>query len=126
MNSTSKLLKILSHSVRRCTIECLEEQGPLSFNDLLKLVNTKNHGELGFHLRALKGLIEQKSSKEYHLTHKGLLAANLLDDVSIILSRNTQDLLHSPIRYVQSLAFGDHAFLSSDSETSTKDICSPI
>lgn len=123
MNSTSKLLKILSHSVRRCIIECLEEQGPLSFNDLLKLVNTKNHGELGFHLRALKGLIEQKASKEYHLTHKGLLAANLLDDVSIILSRTTQDLLHSPIRYVQSLAFGDHAFLSSDSETSTKDIC---
>ena len=123
MNSTSKLLKILSHSTRRRIIECLEEQGPLSFNDLLKLVNTKNHGELGFHLRALKGLIEQKSSKEFSLTNKGLLAAGLLDDVSLILSRTTQDLLHSPIRYVQSLALGDHAFFSSDSETSTKDIC---
>jgi DNA-binding transcriptional ArsR family regulator len=123
MNSTSKLLKILSHSIRRRVIRCLEKQGSLSFNDLLKLVNSKNHGELGFHLRALKGLIEQKSSDEYSLTDNGLLAAGLLDDISLILSRTTQDLVNSPIRYVQSLVLGDHAFFPCDSETNKKDTC---
>jgi len=123
MNSTSKLLKILSHSMRRRIITCLLEQGSLSFNDLLKLVTSKNHGELGFHLRALKGLIEKKSSDEYSLTNKGLLAAGLLDDISLILARITQDLLSSPIRYVQSLAFGDHAFFPCNSETNKKDTC---
>jgi DNA-binding transcriptional ArsR family regulator len=121
MNSISKLLKILSHSIRRRIIKCLEEQESLSFNDLLKLVNTKNHGELGFHLRALKGLIEKKSSDEYSLTNKGLLAAGLLDDISLILSRTTQDLLSSPIRYIRGLVLGDHAFFLSDSETDKKD-----
>jgi len=123
MNSTSKLLKILSHSMRRRIIKCLEEQESLSFNDLLKLVKNKNHGELGFHLRALKGLIEKKSSDEYSLTNKGFLAAGLLDDISLILSRTTQDLLYPPIRYVQNLVFGDHAFFLCDSETDKKDVC---
>lgn len=123
MNSTSKLLKILSHSMRRRIITCLLEQGSLSFNDLLKLVTSKNHGELGFHLRALKGLIEKKASDEYSLTNKGLLAAGLLDDISLILSRTTQDFPNSPIRYVQSLVLGDHAFSLCDSETDRKDIC---
>ena len=123
MNSTSKLLKILSHSIRRRIIKCLEEQESLSFNDLLKLVKNKNHGELGFHLRALEGLIEKKSPDEYSLTNKGLLAAGLIDDISLILSRTTQDLLSSPIRYVQSLVLGDHAFFLSDSETNKKDTC---
>ena len=123
MNSTSKLLKILSHSIRRRIIKSLEDQKSLSFNDLLKLVNSRNHGELGFHLRALKGLIEKKSSDEYSLTNNGLLAAGLLDDISIILSRTTQDLLNSPIRYAQSLVLGDHAFFSCDSETNKKDMC---
>jgi len=123
MNSTSELLKILSHSMRRSIIKCLEEQGSLSFNDLLKLVNTKNHGELGFHLRALKGLIEKTSSDDFSLTNKGLLAADLLDDISLIFSRTTSDLLNSPVRYVQSLTFGDHAFFLCDSETHKKDMC---
>jgi len=123
MDSTSKFLKILSHSIRRRVIKCLEEEGSSSFNDLLKLVNIKNHGELGYHLRALKDLIEQKSSDEYILTDKGLLAAGLLDDISLILARITQDLLSSPIRYVQSLAFGDHAFFPCNSETNKKDTC---
>jgi DNA-binding transcriptional ArsR family regulator len=123
MNSTSKLLRILSHSMRRRIIKCLEEQKSLSFNDLLKLVNGKDHGELGFHLRALKGLIQKKSSDEYSLTNKGLLAAGLLDDISLMLSRTTQDLLSPPIRYVQSLVFGDHALFLHDSETDKKDTC---
>lgn len=123
MNSTSKLLKILSHSMRRRIIKCLEEQESLSSNDLLKLVKNKNHGELGFHLRALKGLIEKKSSDEYSLTNRGFLAAGLLDDISLMLSRTTQDLLYPPIRYVQNLVLGDHAFFLCDSETDKKDVC---
>lgn len=125
MDATSSLLKILSHPVRRRIIKCLAEQESLSFNDLLKFINSRNHGELGFHLRALKDLIEKRSSGEYSLTNKGLLAANLLDNISLILSGATQDLSYSPIRYAQRLALGDHAFLSSDSETTKKDICFP-
>jgi DNA-binding HxlR family transcriptional regulator len=109
--------------MRRRIIKCLEEQESLSFNDLLRLVKNKNHGELGFHLRALKGLIEKKSSDEYSLTKKGLLVAGLLDDISLILSRTTQDLLHPPIKYVQSLVLGDHALFLCDSETDKKDVC---
>jgi DNA-binding transcriptional ArsR family regulator len=125
MDATSNLLKILSHPVRRRIIKCLAEQGSSSFNDLLKFVNSRNHGELGFHLRALKDLIKKKSSGEYSLTNKGLLAANLLDNISLMLSGATQDLSYSPISYVQRLVLGDHAFLSCDSETTKKDICFP-
>jgi DNA-binding transcriptional ArsR family regulator len=125
MDATSNLLKILSHPLRRRIIKCLAEQGSLSFNDLLKLINSRNHGELGFHLRAMKDLIEKKSSGEYSLTNKGLLAANLLDNISLILSGATQDLSYSPIRYAQRLVLGEHAFLSSDSETTKKDIYFP-
>ena len=125
MDATSNLLKILSHPVRRRIIKCLAEQGSLSFNDLLKFINNRNHGELGFHLRALKDLIEKESSDEYSLTNKGLRAASLLDTISLILSGATQDLSYSPIRYVQRLVLGDHAFFSCDSETTKKDICFP-
>ena len=106
MDATSNLLKILAHPVRRRIIKCLAEQGSLSFNDLLKFINNRNHGE-------------------YSLTNKGLLAANLLDNISLILSGATQDLSYSPIRYVQRLVLGDHAFFSCDSETTKKDICFP-
>jgi DNA-binding transcriptional ArsR family regulator len=125
MDATSSLLKMLSHPVRRRIIKCLAEQGSLPFNDLLKFINNRNHGELGFHLRALKDLIEKESSGEYSLTDKGLLAASLLDSISLILSGATEDLSHSPIRYVQRLVLGDHAFFSCDSETTKKDICFP-
>jgi DNA-binding transcriptional ArsR family regulator len=115
MDATSSFLKILSHPVRRRIIKCLAEQGSLPFNDLLKFINNRNHGELGFHLRAMEDLTKKESSGEYSLTDKGLLAASLLDSISLILSGATEDLSYSPIRYAQRLVLGDHAFLSYDS-----------
>jgi len=52
----------LAHPIRRRIIECLQGSNNLSFSELLKCVAIPNHGKLGFHIRALRGLAEQEPS----------------------------------------------------------------
>jgi DNA-binding transcriptional ArsR family regulator len=105
----------LAHPLRRRIIQCLQEKGDLSFKELMEYVDIGNHGKLGFHIRALGGLVEHEPSmKRYRLTDRGKLAAELISNVHFTISRGEQVLAHEPIRYVRRLSFGDHALLLYD------------
>jgi len=117
-----EIQKALSHPIRRRIIECLQENN-LSFRELVKRVAIGNHGKLGFHIRALKGLVEHDPSmKKYHLTDRGQLAGELIWDIRYIIERGGRDLAHEPIRYVRRLKFGDHAILYYDTEDVRREI----
>jgi DNA-binding transcriptional ArsR family regulator len=109
--------KALAHPIRRRIIESLQEKGALEFNDLLKYTSMYNHGRLGFHLRALKGLIEHDpSTKRYVLTSRGVLASELMCDIRFTMTTDTVSLNHVPTTYVRRLISTDHAILFYDTE----------
>lgn len=119
----NEIFKALAHPIRRRIIECLRETNALSYNELLKLVDTKNHGKLGFHMRALKGLVEHESStNKYRLTDRGQIAGELIWDIMFIISRGGRDLAQEPTRYVQNLKFGDHALFLYNTEDDRREI----
>ena len=122
-NWDDEILKAITHPVRRRIIESLREKNGLSFNELIECVDIGNHGKLGFHLRALKGLIEREPSKnKYILTEKGQLASELIWDIRFIISRGRRDVQQEPTRYVRHLTSGDHALLLYDNERVKREI----
>jgi len=122
-NWDEEILRALAHPVRRRIIESIREKKALSFNELLECVDVGNHGKLGFHLRALKELVERNSStKKYQLTDRGQLASELIWDIRFIISRGGRDLQQEPTRYVRRLMFGDHAFLLYNTENVKREI----
>lgn len=122
--------RALAHPIRRRIIECLQERNALSFYDLLKCVGIGNHGKLGFHVRALGGLVEHEPSmKKYRLTDRGQLAGELIWDTRFMIERVGGDFtlkLHEPKRYVRRLRRGDHAVLFYDTEDVRREIAFPF
>lgn len=117
----------LAHPIRRRILECLQERSNLSFNELLKCVVIPNHGKLGFHLRALEGLVEQEpSANKYRLTHRGQLAVELICDTRFLIERRGRELAFEPTRYVRRLRLGDHAVLFYDTEDFKREISFPF
>jgi len=117
----------LAHPIRRRIIECLQEKKYLSFHELLKYLGIGNHGKLGFHIKALGGLVEREPSmKKYRLTDRGQLAGELIWDIRFIVDRGGRDLAHEPTRYVRRLRFGDHAILYYDTEDAKREISFPF
>jgi len=115
--------RALAHPIRRRIIECLQERNVLSFRELLKYVGIGNHGKLGFHLKALTGLVEREPSmKKFRLTDRGQLAGELIWDIRFTIARGGRDLAHEPTRYVRRLRFGDHAVLYYDTEDIKREI----
>jgi DNA-binding transcriptional ArsR family regulator len=122
-NWDNEILRALAHPVRRRIIESLRQKNILSFNELLEFVDIGNHGKLGFHLRALKGLVEREpSTNKYHLTDRGQLAGELIWDIRFIISRGRRDLQQEPTGYVRRLVFGDHALLLCNAEDAQREI----
>jgi len=118
--------RALAHPIRRRIIECLQERD-LSFQELLKSVAISNHGKLGFHIKALRGLVEREPSmKEYRLTDRGQLAGELIWDTRFIVARSGQDLPLKPTRYARRLSLGDHAILFYDTEDDMHEITFPF
>lgn len=119
--------KALAHPIRRRIIECLQEKNTLSFYELLKVIATYNHGKLGFHLRALKGLIEREpSTKKYRLTEKGQLAGELIWEIRFTTEKGDPTLAHEPTIYARHLRLGDHAILFYDTEDVKRRISFPF
>jgi hypothetical protein len=105
----------------------LQEKDALSFRELLKYVGIGNHGKLGFHIKALKGLVEREPTmKKYRLTDRGQLAGELILDIHFIIDRGGRDLAHEPTRYVRRLRFGDHAVLYYDTKDVKREITFPF
>jgi len=118
-----ELHRALAHRIRRSIIECLQKND-LSFQELLKYVGITNHGKLGFHIKALRGLVEREPKmKKYRLTDRGQLAGELIWDTRFIIERGGRDLAHEPTRYVRRLRSGDHAVLCYDAEDVKREIC---
>ena len=76
----SKILSILSHSLRREILLNLSEKGESSFTDLLNLLKVDT-GKLSFHLRSLEAFIEQTPTGKYKLSRAGESAVRVIHDV---------------------------------------------
>ncbi|HVP92842.1 MAG TPA: MEDS domain-containing protein [Acidobacteriota bacterium] len=122
-NWDDEILKAITHPVRKRIIESLRETNTLSFNELIECVDIGNHGKLGFHLRALTGLVEREPSKnKYRLTDRGQLAGELIWDIRFIISRGGRDVQQEPTRYVRRLVLGDHALFLYNNERVKREI----
>ncbi|MGD0405506.1 MAG: winged helix-turn-helix domain-containing protein [Candidatus Bathyarchaeia archaeon] len=75
----SALHKILKDKTRRTILKCLNDNGPMSYVELMKLAEVANTGRFNYHLKALGGLIEKQGDGRYGLTERGHLAVQLLD-----------------------------------------------
>jgi len=74
----SSLHKILSETTRRSILELLAEKEPLSYTEIMALLQVTNTGRINYHLKALGTLISKDDQGRYHLTERGKLAVNLL------------------------------------------------
>lgn len=59
-------------------MELLAEKEPLSYTDIMTLLQITNTGRLNYHLKVLGNLLSKDDSGRYHLTNEGKQAANLL------------------------------------------------
>jgi uncharacterized RDD family membrane protein YckC/DNA-binding HxlR family transcriptional regulator len=78
--NVSKVLSVLSHTLRRDILLDLSNNGESSFTDLLNLLKVDT-GKLSFHLRSLAPFIEQTPSGKYRLSRAGESAVRVIHDV---------------------------------------------
>lgn len=74
----ASLHKILSDTTRRNILELLAEKEPLTYTDIMTLLQITNTGRLNYHLKALSSLVSKGEGGRYRLTEQGRQAANLL------------------------------------------------
>lgn len=78
--SVSRILSILSHSLRREILLNLSEKGECSFTELMNALNIDT-GKLSFHIRSLGSFLEQTSTGRYRLSRAGENAVRLIRDL---------------------------------------------
>lgn len=76
----SRILSELSHPLRREILMKLDEKAELSFTDFLNTFGV-NTGKLSFHIRILKGFLEQTPTGKYRLTKLGENAVVFIKDI---------------------------------------------
>lgn len=82
---------ILKDEKRRKIISLLNENGSLSYTDLLNALAISNTGKLNYHLKSLNGLVNKGDDMRYSLTEKGKLAVRLLDEFKDTKSQSQID-----------------------------------
>jgi len=78
--NVSKILSILSHTLRREILLNLSEKGECSFTDLMNALNVDT-GKLSFHIRSLGVFLEQTPTGKYKLSKVGENAIRLIKDL---------------------------------------------
>jgi uncharacterized RDD family membrane protein YckC/DNA-binding transcriptional ArsR family regulator len=78
--NVSKILSILSHTLRREILLNLNEKGECSFTDLMNALNVDT-GKLSFHIRSLSVFLEQTPTGRYKLSKAGENAIRLIKDL---------------------------------------------
>jgi len=78
--NVSKILSILSHTLRREILLNLSEKGECSFTDLMNALNVDT-GKLSFHIRSLGAFLEQTPTGKYKLSKVGENAIRLIKDL---------------------------------------------
>ena len=76
----SKILSVLSHSIRRDILLILCEKGERSFTDLMNALNVDT-GKLSFHIRSLTPFLDQTPTGKYKLSREGENAVRVIRDV---------------------------------------------
>ncbi|MBE3116546.1 hypothetical protein IMZ68_05010 [Candidatus Bathyarchaeota archaeon] len=81
MNSgLTSLHKILKDETRRKIILLLNEEGSLSYTNLIGNLEEVSTGLLNYHLKVLSDLLSKNDKGEYILTEKGRLASRLITE----------------------------------------------
>jgi len=75
-----EIFKALGNNNRRNIIKALGEKGKLSFTEILNYIGNIDSPKLSYHLRSLKGMIEQ-SEGQYSLTEIGNAAVTLMNKI---------------------------------------------
>jgi uncharacterized RDD family membrane protein YckC/DNA-binding transcriptional ArsR family regulator len=78
--NVSKILSVLSHTLRREILLNLSEKGECSFTDLMNALNVDT-GKLSFHIRSLNAFLEQTPTGKYKLSKVGENAIRLIKDL---------------------------------------------
>jgi uncharacterized RDD family membrane protein YckC/DNA-binding HxlR family transcriptional regulator len=78
--SVSKVLSILSHSLRREILLYLSDRRESSFTELMNTLNIDT-GKLSFHIRSLGAFLEQTETGRYRLSRAGENAVRLIKDL---------------------------------------------
>ena len=78
--NVSKILSVLSHTLRREILLNLSEKGKCSFTDLMNALNVDT-GKLSFHIRSLGAFLEQTPTGKYKLSKVGENAIRLIKDL---------------------------------------------
>ena len=94
--NVSKILSVLSHTLRREILLNISEKGECSFTDLMNALNVDT-GKLSFHLRSLGAFLEQTSTGKYKLSKAGENAVGLIKDLEawaldVEVARETSNL----------------------------------
>ncbi|HKZ94580.1 MAG TPA: RDD family protein [Candidatus Bathyarchaeia archaeon] len=80
--SVSRILSVLSHSLRREILQILSDKGEASFTDLMNALNVDT-GKLSFHIRTLAPFLEQTTAGKYKLSKVGENAIRLIMDLKL-------------------------------------------
>jgi uncharacterized RDD family membrane protein YckC len=78
--NVSRILSVLSHTLRREILLNLSEKSECSFTDLMNILNVDT-GKLSFHIRSLGAFLEQTSTGKYKLSKVGENAVRLIKDL---------------------------------------------
>jgi F0F1-type ATP synthase assembly protein I len=76
----ASLYKILKDDNRQKIIVLINENGSLSYTDLIKKLDTVSTGLLNYHLKILGDLLSKNEEGQYTLSEKGRLASKLLEE----------------------------------------------
>ena len=68
----------LKHPIRRQMLRDLNEEGTMSFSDLMRSVKLIDTGTFGFHLKVLGNLVKQDKEGKYRLSELGVVAHQLI------------------------------------------------
>ena len=79
-DNVSRILSVLSNTIRREILLILHEKGETSFTELMTRLAIDT-GKLSFHMRNLAPFVEQTASGKYKLSRAGVDAVRVIKDV---------------------------------------------
>ena len=79
-DNVSRILSVLSHTLRRQILRFVNEKQECSFTDLMNALNVDT-GKLSFHIKSLEAFLEQTPTGKYRLSKVGENAIALIRDL---------------------------------------------
>ncbi|RLG60768.1 hypothetical protein DRN87_03650 [Candidatus Geothermarchaeota archaeon] len=75
------ILSVISNELRRKIIKIIGEEGPISYTKLMKRLDIKDSGTLGFHIKKMNKMLKRDDLGEYILNELGVKAYNLIKEL---------------------------------------------